>query len=266
MALGWQSFLLWARELDIDPLWLEQIRAATESLAPKLGQGALGAISGTFSGAITFAIGSFFALFFLFFTLRDGRKFAPWLASVTGMNTGIVNEIDVITRRAFNGYFKGTAVTAIITAPIFIIPLVVLKVPLIVPIFVMYFFLSFVPYVGAWITGFFAILIAFGAGGSTAALIVALSLLVSNGPIQNAVFSWALGSSLKMHPILVLIATIVGGIFAGILGMVIAPPVLAALVQSIAAVRERRGELNSRRAPFEVGENKSSQTNDRKIL
>ena len=96
------------------------------------------------------------------------------------------------------------------------------------------------PFVGAWITGIFAVLIAFGSGGSTAALIVLVSLLVSNGTVQTAVSSWALGSSLKMHPVAVLVATMVGGVIAGILGMVLAPPLLSATTKAAAAIRAQR--------------------------
>lgn len=237
MMKGWQSFLVWARELDLDPLWLDQIRVTAEGYLPHISQGMLGAISSTFSGAISFGLGSFFALFFLFFVLRDGRKFPGWFASATKLDAGITQQVDFITRDSIRGYFKGTAITALITAPIFIIPLLILKVPLVFSLFIMYFFLSFVPYIGAWITGLFAVLIAFGSGGSTAALIVALSLLISNGAIQSAVSSWALGSSLKMHPVLVLLATIIGGTIAGALGMILAPPLLAAFIKSSAAIR-----------------------------
>ena len=81
-------------------------------------------------------------------------------------------------------------------------------------------------------------LIAFGSGGAPAALIVALSLLVSNGTIQNAVSSWALGSALKIHPVVVLLATIIGGTVAGLIGMVLGAPLVAATVRSLRVVRE----------------------------
>ena len=115
-----------------------------------------------------------------------------------------------------------------------------MRIPLAVPIFILYFFLSFIPFIGAWLTGAFAVLIAFSTGGASAALIVSLSLLVSNGTIQSAVSSWALGSSLKIHPVAVLLATLVGGIIAGILGMILGAPLVAAAKRSVEALREIR--------------------------
>ena len=238
-AAGWASLVEWVRSLELDSFWLERARTTVQEYAPRLSQGVLGAVSSTFSGAIAFSIGAFFAIFFLFFVLRDARAFPAWLARTTTLDADTVDEVATIARQSLRGYFRGVAVTALITAPIFMIPLLLLGVPLAVPIFILYFFTSFIPFIGAWLTGLFAVLIAFGSGGPTAALIVALSLLVSNGTIQSAVSSWALGSSLKTHPVAVLLATMIGGTIAGLLGMVLGAPLLAATVKSVVAVRRR---------------------------
>ncbi len=240
LLVGWQSMVKWARSLEIDSVWLEQARIAFQNYAPKIGQGALGAVSSTFSGAVSFAVGSFFAVFFLFFVLRDARGFPAWLARVTRLDPGLSDEVIGVAKQSLRGYFKGTAITALITAPIFLVPLLVLRIPLAVPIFILYFFTSFIPFVGAWIAGAFAVLIAFGSGGASAALIIAITILVSNGGIQSAVSSWALGTSLKMHPIAVLLATIVGGTVAGIIGMILGAPLLAAVIRSVAVFAQHR--------------------------
>ncbi|QCV87222.1 AI-2E family transporter [Acidipropionibacterium jensenii] len=248
---GWNAFVSWARGLDLDAVLLDQIREAAYGYAPRLGEGILGLVISTLSGGVSMVIGTFFSLFFLFFVLKDFRRFGEWLSRVTGTDPVLVERIKDLSQTAVQGYFRGTALTAIITAPIFLLPLLFLKVPLILPISILYFFLSFIPYVGAWITGAFAILIAFGSAGPTGALIVGISLLVSNGTIQSAVGSWALGSSLSLHPVVVLLATIVGGTIAGMLGMVLGPPVAAAVVKSVAAVREGGSATTSSAAPSE---------------
>ncbi len=88
-------------------------------------------------------------------------------------------------------------------------------------------------------------LIALGTGGPSAALIIGITFIISNGTIQSAVNSWALGSSLRLHPVAVLLATMIGGTVAGLLGMVIGAPVLAACVKSIAAIRALRAQNTS---------------------
>lgn len=208
--------------------------------APALRQGVLGAVTSTFYGAISLFVGTLFAAFFLFFVLRDADSFPQWVARATGWSGTEIDTVVALTRESVRGYFKGTALTAVITAPIFMVPLLLLGVPLAVPIFILYFVLSFVPFVGAWLTGIFAVLIAFGSSGPTAALILGVTFVLSNGTIQSVVSSWALGSSLQLHPVAVLLATMIGGTMAGLLGMVIGAPVLAAVAKSVSAIRRMR--------------------------
>lgn len=240
LLLGWDSLTAWLVSLDIDDAWLENARTAVEDLAPAVGQGVLGAVSSTVYGAISAIMGTFFAVFFLFFVLRDGKRFADWLSTSTRLDRETVAEVTEISRQSIRGYFRGTAITALLTAPIFMVPLLLLGVPLAIPIFILYFVLSFVPFLGAWIAGGFVVLIAFGSGGTTAALIMAVTFLISNGTIQSAVSSWALGSALRIHPLVVLLSTLIGGTVAGLLGMVLAPPLVAAATKSVGVVRERR--------------------------
>lgn len=240
LSAGWSSALAWLQTLDLDPTWLEQGRLHVTSLSSQIAYGVFGFASSAFSGVLSMLLGFFFAVFFLFFILRDSRKLPAFLASGLHADKALVEDISEVTSSSVRGYFKGTAVTALITEPIFLAPLLILNVPLFIPMAVMYFVLSFIPYVGAWITAAFAILIAFGSGGPSTALIVGTALMVSNGMIQSAVASWALGSSLKLHPVSVLLATLIGGAVAGILGMVLGAPLLAASVKSYRVIVDFR--------------------------
>ncbi|MGB3485425.1 MAG: AI-2E family transporter [Mycobacterium sp.] len=240
LMLGWARLLEWVEGLDIDSQWLVHARSALEGHAPQLGQGILGVVTSTFYGALSLVMGTFLALFFLFFALRDASRFPAWLARSTTLDTAEVGTVISLARTSIRGYFKGITITALVTAPIFMVPLLILGVPLAVPIFILYFVLSFIPFLGAWITGVFAVLIAFGSGGPTAALILGLTFMISNGTVQSAVSSWALGSSLRLHPVAVLLATMIGGVAAGLLGMVLGAPVLAAVVKSATALRQLR--------------------------
>ncbi|WP_353108863.1 AI-2E family transporter [Gordonia sp. (in: high G+C Gram-positive bacteria)] len=239
LMVGWNTLLEWLRDHDLDTAAAEHLRTAVADYAPQLGQGVLGVVTSTFYGLLSLILGTFFSLFFLFFVLRDGYRFPAWVARA-GLDPIEVSAVADLSRQSVRGYFSGTAKTAVITAPIFMIPMLILGVPLPIPIFILYFFLSFLPYVGAWLTGAVVVLIALGSGGTTAALIMLATFIVSNGSVQSAVSSWALGTSLKIHPVLVLLSTIIGGAIAGMIGMVLGPPVVAATVKSVAEVRRLR--------------------------
>ncbi len=249
LMAGWNEFVLWGKTLDLDPLMLERIRANFEQYAPRAAQGLVNMATGTFSGAMAFSMGTLFALYFLFFVLRDGRSFPGWLARVASWDVGLADDIATVAQKSLSGYFKGVAITALLTAPIFMVPLLLLRVPLAGSIFILYFVLSFIPFLGAWITGAFAVLIAFGSGGATTAGIIALTFVISNGTIQSAVSSWALGSTLRIHPVVVLLATLIGGSVAGLIGMILAPPLVAATIKSVAVVKERKAAASAEPDP-----------------
>lgn len=242
---GWDSFMVWGRSLEMDTVLLERLRGNIEQYAPRVAQGLAGVVSGTFSSALAFGLGTFFAVFLLFFVLRDSRKFPAWLAGITRMDATLVEEIISVIKQSLRGYFRGIAITAVVTAPIFMVPLLLLRIPLPGAILILYLVLSFIPFLGAWITGAFVVLIAFGSGGVPAAAIMALTFLISNGTIQSAVSSWALGSALRLHPMVVLLATLIGAAIGGIIGMVLAAPLIAALVRSVSVVRKRRASRDA---------------------
>ena len=237
---GWDSFVAWGRTLDLDPQMLERIRTNVEHYAPRVAQGLVGLASGTFSGALAFGMGTFFSVFFLFFVLRDGRDFPGWLSRVASWDAGLADDVASVVKKSLRGYFKGISITTLVTAPIFMVPVLLLRVPLAGSMLILYFFLSFIPFLGAWITGAFAVLIAFGSGGTSAAAIIGVTFLISNGTIQSAVSSWALGSALRIHPVVVLLATLIGGTVAGLIGMVLAAPLVAATIRSVEVVKERQ--------------------------
>ncbi len=238
LMVGWNSFLVWGRSLDLDVVVLEQIRSNVERSLPDVAKGVMGVVSGTFSGAVAFSLGTFFAFFLLFFMLRDLNLFPNWLARITKSDPAVLTEVAASVKQSLRGYFRGIAITSVVTAPIFMVPLLLLRIPLAIPIFVLYFVLSFIPFLGAWITGAFAVLIAFGSGGASAAAIIGITFLISNGTIQSAVSSWALGSALRIHPVVVLLATMIGGTIAGMIGMILAAPLLAATIKSVGILKK----------------------------
>jgi predicted PurR-regulated permease PerM len=207
---------------------------------PILGGGLWNAIAGLTWSVVGFFIGAFFALFTLFFTLRDGHKWNLWLDERLGLldirGAAIVKDAEASVRR----YFVGTGITAVLTVPIVLITMALLGLPLLVPVLIVYLVTSFVPYVGAWIGGAFAIVIALGGGGLDAAIIVLIAVVVSNGTVQSTVASWAVGKRLSIHPVIVLAVTAIAGLVGGITLMILAAPVTATVLITARRVREVR--------------------------
>ena len=77
------------------------------------------------------------------------------------------------------------------------------------------------------------------------AIAMAVLVLLANGVLQQLVQPIAYGAALKLHPLVVLIATIAGGCLFGTVGLVLAAPLLSAAVRIrsdlTAAEEEARG-------------------------
>ncbi len=238
LEAGWASLEAWLLQFQIEEETLESIRAAVANGLPALGQGIIGILSSTFSSAAALLVGVYFSVFILFFILRDGPEMEVWLARQLKLKPETSTAIVADISRSIRLYFRATALTASITAIVVAVPLIILKVPLVGSILILYFFTSFIPYIGAFIGGAFAVIIAFGSGGAETALIVAVAVLISNGAFQNAINSWALGATLKVHPLVVFLVTIAAGVVGGALAMILAVPLTAVVIQTVRRLRE----------------------------
>ena len=70
-------------------------------------------------------------------------------------------------------------------------------------------------------SGAFAVLLALSAGGTDAALIMLVIVLLANGLLQNIVQPIAFGATLDLNPLVVLIATIGFGSLFGMIGLIL---------------------------------------------
>ncbi|MCQ1535644.1 AI-2E family transporter [Methanosarcina sp. KYL-1] len=238
LKAGWESLEAWLLQFQIKEETLNSISSAVSNALPALGQGIIGLLSSTFTSAAALLIGVYFSVFILFFILRDGPEMEAWLARQFKLKPGTGTAIVADISRSIRLYFRGTALTAAITAIVVAIPLIILKVPLVGSILILYFFTSFIPYIGAFIGGAFAVIIAFGSGGAETALIIAVAVTISNGALQNAINTWALGTTLKVHPLLVFLVTIAAGVVGGALAMILAVPLTAVVIQTVHRLRE----------------------------
>jgi predicted PurR-regulated permease PerM len=238
LGVGWANLQTWLLQFEVKEKTFESISATAYNSLPALSQGIIGLLSSTFSSVAAFLVGAYFSVFILFFILRDGPEIDVWLARQFNLKPETSTAIVADTSRSIRLYFRGTAVTAGITAIVVAVPLIVLKVPLVASILILYFFTSFIPYIGAFIGGAFAVIIAFGSGGPETALVIAVAVTISNGALQNAINSWVLGTTLKLHPLVVFFVTIASGIVGGVLAMILAVPLTAVVVQTVRRLQQ----------------------------
>jgi predicted PurR-regulated permease PerM len=119
----------------------------------------------------------------------------------------------------------------------------VLGVPLVLPLAVLTFFGGFVPIVGAFVAGAFAVLIALVSNGLTTALLVLLVVVLVQQIEGNVLQPIIQGRGFNLHAAVVILAVTAGGSLAGITGAFLGVPV-AALIAVI--YRYVRDELDGR--------------------
>ncbi|MFI5938236.1 AI-2E family transporter [Actinoplanes sp. NPDC051494] len=170
------------------------------------------------------------ALFLMFFFLKDGPRFLPWL---TGQLPGrFATDVPAVTARSWDtlgAFVRSQAFVGLLDAVFIGLGLWIVGVPLVLPLAVLTFVSAFVPIVGALFAGFVAVLIALVSNGWTDALIV-LAIIIAVQQLEGNVFQPMIQSrGLGLHAAVVLLAVTLGGSLAGIVGSLLAVPVAAIL-------------------------------------
>ncbi|WP_420879295.1 AI-2E family transporter [Rhodococcus sp. (in: high G+C Gram-positive bacteria)] len=193
------------------------------------------------SGALTTATvigeifaGAFLALFTLVFFLYGGDQVWEFVTRIVPKNTR--SRVRSAGRQGFNslvGYTRATVAVAAVDAIGIGAGLAILGVPLALPLASLVFVGAFIPIVGAFVTGFLAVLVALVTKGLLTALIV-LGIIVGIMQLEGHVLQpLLLGRAVRLHPLAVVLAITTGIVLAGIVGGLIAVPIVAFLNTAI---------------------------------
>lgn len=185
----------------------------------------------------------------LFFLLKDGPSIRAWGERHMGVPTDVARTVTGRTLQSLRGYFLGVTIVAAFNAILVGGGALLLGVPLAGTIAVVTFIGAYVPYLGAWSAGAFAVMIALGGAGPEAAGGMVVIEVLSNGPLQQIVQPIAYGAALGIHPLAVLVVTIGGGALFGAVGLILAAPITSAIVRISADLRgvEAEGDPDTTR-------------------
>lgn len=215
----------------------EQIDQASENLV-KVIQDNQAAVT---SGALTTAtvIGEIFTgaaltLFILIFFLYGGDQIWEFVTRLAP--TAARRRIRLAGSQGFGslvGYVRATVAVAAADAIGIGAGLAILGVPLALPLASLVFIGAFIPIIGAFLTGFVAVFIALVTKGLLTALI-ALGIVVAVMQLEGHVLQpLLLGRAVRLHPLAVVLAITVGILLAGIVGGLLAVPIVAVLNTAI---------------------------------
>ncbi|MFC8076866.1 AI-2E family transporter [Streptomyces sp. NPDC057307] len=180
------------------------------------------------------------ALFLMFFFLKDGPRFLPWLTRQ--LPGRLATDIPVVAARSWDtlgAFVRSQAFVGLLDAVFIGLGLWIVGVPLVLPLAVLTFVSAFVPVVGALFAGLVAVLIALVSNGLTDALIV-LAIIIVVQQLEGNVFQPMIQSrGLGLHAAVILLAVTLGASLAGIVGSLLAVPVVALIAVVWNYVREQ---------------------------
>ncbi|MEV6395020.1 AI-2E family transporter [Streptomyces sp. NPDC051907] len=217
---------------------LDDMAANSKDLLAEFGgTAASGVISGLSVVGEMIAI-AVLAMLLIFFFLRDSDRAVGTLRSLVPRATG--DAAEAMGRRAFEaveGFMRGTTFVALIDAVCITVALLILKVPGALGLGALVFIGAYIPYLGAFISGAVAVLVALADRGFAIAL-WALGAVLAVQMLEGYVLQPMIQSrTVQMHPAVVLLAITAGASIAGILGMLLAVPVTAAAFGIVGELR-----------------------------
>lgn len=229
---GFQQALTWLADgplhIDNDALngYLDSGLAALEENSSSLLSGAL-SVTTTVGQVLA---GAVIALFCTLFFLMDGRRIWAWIVGL--LPRGARERTHQAGRRGLvtlASYARTQILVAFIDSVGIGIGAAIIGVPLALPLGVLVFIGSFIPFVGAIVTGSMAVLVALVALGPWQALIMLGVVLLVQQIEGNVLQPWLMGHAVSLHPVAVLLVVTAGTLTAGIVGALFAVPIVAVL-------------------------------------
>jgi predicted PurR-regulated permease PerM len=203
----------------------DDLASAVQTIAESVLGGAFGIITST----IGFAVTLFGVVFIGAYLLVDVRRVkAAFLRAAPREYRSDAKTLWEALGYSLSRYLGGLALVCAIQGAISAVGLFLLGVPYALVLGAVVSVMAVIPYLGAWISGTTAVIVALTVSPTTA-LLTALLFLAIQQLEGNFLTPKIQGNTLHVHPILVFLAVIIGGGLGGIVGVIVAVPTLAVL-------------------------------------
>ena len=201
--------------------WGNDLRNQTGSITSSLARSAVAQTS----LVLDIVAASVLTVVLTFFFVKDGPKLATKLIDRVAPKTQ--SQLGGVWV-ALTGYSQGLVVNGVVNATVLGATLAIMGIPLALPIAAITLLASFIPVAGAVVAGVMAALIALVASGPTAAaVVIAVTILIHH--LEGYVIGpMVIGRRVGLHPVVLILAFLLGIIVAGIAGGFLAGPFAAA--------------------------------------
>ncbi|WP_166532698.1 AI-2E family transporter [Blastococcus xanthinilyticus] len=177
--------------------------------------------------------------FLTFFLLKDGAAMWAWMLRwVPDRRRDQVDGAGQAAWTVLSQYVRGVVIVAVIDAVGIGAVLVILGVPLWLSLTLLTFLGAFVPLFGATVSGAVAVLVTLVTNGVTDAVIVLIAVLVVQQVEGNVLHPIIVGRTVRLHPVVVLLAVTAGSLLWGLAGALLAVPLVAVTYRVLGYFRE----------------------------
>lgn len=193
------------------------------------------------TGTMQFLTGMILVIVVTFFFLRDGGRIWRFLVGMLPVRARAPMAFAGDGAwRSLSGYVRATVLVALVDAVGIGLGLLILSGPmnfprpLVLPLAALVFLGGFVPIVGAFVSGGVAVLVGLVTGetptqGLLQALIVLGIVILVQQVESNVLQPFIVSKMVRIHPLAVILAVMAGILLAGIIGALVAVPVVAVL-------------------------------------
>jgi predicted PurR-regulated permease PerM len=220
----------------------DQLASETKDSAGSSGStmatGVGSSVASVFNSVAGVAAGLFFGLWVAYYVLQGGyvEDSSDADSSVSGMRAKW-DELIEYARTSIRGYYTGQTVLGLFDALFIALPMALLGIPGAVSVGVVTLFGSYVPYIGAFVAGALAVLLALADGGVSMAVIMLVIVLLVQNTLENIVQPRITAKYVNLSPLAILLATAIGGVVAGLIGLILAVPLTAVLFKAVNIAR-----------------------------
>lgn len=140
-----------------------------------------------------------------------------------------VTHVSNTVAKAIGGFVRGQLLVALIVGLLSSLGLLMLDLPFWLIVGLIAGFLNIIPFVGPWVGGILGVMTALVAGDVSKALWVAVIFAIIQQLDNHLISPVILRYTVKLHPVMIILALLVGGSIGGLFGVLIAVPLTAAL-------------------------------------
>jgi predicted PurR-regulated permease PerM len=211
----------------------KKLRQQAEDLPSKLGDAA-----GTLRDVTVNVFSKFVQLFSIlvitFLLLMDGQRILEFFyRQMPPQRRSRLQTIASDISDAIAGYVFGNFVISVLAGLVTYLTLEILGIPFAVPLAILFAFFDLIPLIGATLGGILVGLVVAFAGDFPIDLIVWVAVLILYQQIENNIIQPVVyGKTVQIHPLVVIVAVLIGSALLGVLGVLVAIPAAAA-VQSV---------------------------------